>query len=75
MTALSLNDPLRNVLPNLDQPLVVRDENGQLVGYYVLKRLAADAEMHIDEEEVQRIIKEGKGRPLADILADLGKRA
>jgi len=54
--------------------IAVYDEAGRCVGYYEpIPESAHDPK--ISEEELDRRHRAGGGRPLADILADLEKRA
>jgi hypothetical protein len=55
----------------------VRDKSGQVLGYFVPLSAADDYdgyECPLSEEELDAIEREGGGRPLKDILADLEKR-
>jgi hypothetical protein len=56
----------------------VRDENGALLGYFepaVTPETIDQYECPLSEEELAHIAREGGGRPLADILSDLGNRS
>jgi hypothetical protein len=60
------------------QVMEIRDAAGQVVGHFVPALDSAarsKAEPRIGEEELQRREQAGGGRPLADILADLEKKA
>ena len=60
------------------QTLELCDGNGQVVGRFVPivdRSKCADLEPQISEEELDRRERAGGGRPLADILKDLGKRS
>jgi hypothetical protein len=57
----------------------VRTEDGTLVGVFMPRREATEADYEwamkeITTEEIEASLKSGPGRPLADILADLRKR-
>jgi len=63
---------------NLTEPQELCDESGRVLGYFtpaseesVYDRVAPP----VSEEELDRREAEGGGRVLADILADLAKRA
>ena len=79
MTPIIVTHTLRNLLPSLNQPLVFYDENGNLLGRFTPSKLDPalyeNLEPQISEEEIQRRIQAGGGRPLAEILTDLEKRA
>lgn len=52
----------------------VRDDSGRLLGYFFpadSRSLYDQIEIPISDEELDRISKEGGGRPLREILADL----
>jgi hypothetical protein len=56
----------------------VRDERGMLIGYFqpaVTPENVDQYECPMSEEELLRRSREGGGRPLADILSDLGARS
>ena len=56
----------------------VRDERGVLYGYFepvVSPETVGQYECPLSEEELDRIEREGGGRPLADILRDLRNRS
>jgi len=60
------------------QTLELCDGEGRVVGHFIptLDRSSDPSmEPQITEEELQRRERQGGGRPLADILADLDKRA
>jgi hypothetical protein len=76
MTAISVNDPLRSLLPKVGQPLAFQDEQGHVIGYFTLLRIPPpeNLEPRVSEEELQRREQE-PGRSLAEILAGLEKCA
>lgn len=79
MIKVVLDPDLRGRLHNLSELVELHDEQGQVVGYVapVLggKSQYADLEVPVTDEEVQQLLKQPRGRPLADILADLEKRS
>jgi hypothetical protein len=72
-------DPLTQArLRGLAQPAELCDESGRVLGYFTpLSSRAPNGAMEptISEEELRRREQEGGGRTLAEILADLGKKA
>lgn len=79
MTPVIVTPELRSLLPSLGQPLEFRDEEGHLLGCYTPTKVDAAFYASLDpgitDEEIQRRIKEGGGRTLAEILADLEQRS
>ena len=59
-------------------PLEVRDETGKIVGWFTPAVDPSSVPSHlrpkISQEEIDRRSREGGGRPLAEIMADLEKR-
>jgi hypothetical protein len=81
MSKVILNEALRSQLNGLNQEVEICDPDGRTVGHYVpveqYKKMLyawAESQSGITMEELQRRRHEnkGKGRPLADILKDLG---
>jgi hypothetical protein len=65
-------------LGNLGESLELRDEAGRTLGYFTPaqeRSSYAGVEPPANEVELQRREQEEVGRPLQEILADLGKRA
>ncbi len=80
MTRVTLDKAMRANLHNLAEMLEVCDESGQVLGYFAPLveqdgSLYEGAEIPVTDEEVQELLKQPPGRPLAEILADLEKRA
>lgn len=74
MTRLTLDAETGKRLRQGDTTLELVDEKGSVIGRFV--RLPDKGrEPTISEEEIQRRLAKGGGRPLKDILADLEKRA
>ena len=74
MNKIVLDRELRTRLHNLSELLELPDENGPIVGYFApVNEVSSyeDMEVPITDDEVQRLLKQPAGRPLADILADL----
>lgn len=72
-------DPLtRAKLINVRNPLELCDESGHLLGRFIPAMHAAEQDLlesGISEEELDRREREEGGRSLAEILADLERRA
>jgi hypothetical protein len=65
-------------LQGIGRTMELCDESGRVVGHFVPvldTPIASGSEPQISEEEIQRRLQEGGGRPLADILKDLEKLA
>ena len=79
MINIILDAELRRKLHDLAGLMEIRDEQGRVVGYVAPVSgngsLYADLEVPVTDEEVQRLLQQPRGRPLADILADLDKRS
>jgi hypothetical protein len=78
MQQVTLDQATLERLHNLAEMLEIRDQEGRVLGYFspVLKQdrpLYAGAYVPVTDEEVQNLLKQPPGRPLADILADLEK--
>lgn len=68
-------EKLKTVVGNAAE---VRDERGVLWGYFrpvVSPETVDQYECPLSEEELDRVEREGGGRPLADILSDLRSRS
>ena len=78
MTRLILDQATLETLNGLKQAAELCDESGRTIGYF---RPAVDRSLYdrvqspISEEELQRRERELGGRTLAEILADLEKKA
>jgi hypothetical protein len=79
MTPVILTPELRQLLPNLGQPLVFLDERGNCLGRFTPSSpdpaLYENLEPPISQEEIRERMKDNTGRTLAEILADLERRA
>jgi hypothetical protein len=78
MTRLLVDAELRSKLCDSRQTVELYDEAGKLLGYFYPAADPADyarAIPRVSDEELRRRVRQGGGRPLADILADLEKRA
>ena len=79
MIKITLDSTTRAKLNNLAQTLEIYDEQGKVLGYYspVFKQDKAiyeGVDIPISEDDVQQLLRQPPGRPLADILADLEKQ-
>jgi hypothetical protein len=76
MTRLILDPVIQSRLGDGKQILEVCDHSGRVLGHF-LPLLSSSHECakepQIGDEEIQRRLREGGGRPLADILMDLEK--
>ena len=78
MTKLIVDSATGAKLAGARKPLELCDDSGHVLGHFIP---AADEsrfsplDPQISEEELDRREREGGGRALADILADLEKRA
>jgi hypothetical protein len=78
MTEVVLDQATLAKLRRAQELVKVRDEHGSVVGYFHPVLNASDyegLEPPMSEEEIERRLREPGGRPLAEILADLEKRA
>jgi hypothetical protein len=78
MTRIIIDAALRSKLDNLLQAVELCDESGRVLGRYVPllePSMYEGLEPQISDEELQRRKQQGGGRTLAEILADLEKRA
>jgi hypothetical protein len=76
MTRLILDPVIQSRLGDGKHILEVCDHSGRILGHFlpVLSTSQESAtEPQITDEEIQRRLREGGGRPLTDILADLEK--
>ena len=79
MTQMILERSLQSRLEQSDSEVEFRDEQGQLVGYFVppgLHRelILAGSRTHVSDEELERARREPSERSLAEILKDLEQR-
>jgi len=71
-----VQDPLTTRLAAAESPLEICSSDGRLLGYFTpAKARQLRLEPPAGEEEMARREAAGGGRPLADILRDLEKRA
>ena len=75
MTKIVIDAALRSKLRGLKEAAKLVDEAGHVLGDFLPASYAKDREPQIDEEEIERRLRAGGGRSLAEILADLEKRA
>lgn len=78
MKSIVVDEAISTQLRQTNHTIDVRDDKGVLLGRFVPALDAetkARAQPGISEEELDRRQRAGGGRPLADILADLEKRA
>ena len=77
MITITIDREMRARLCDLVELVELQDEQGQIVGYVTpissQRSLYEDLEVPVTADEVQRLLKQPRGRPLADILADLEK--
>lgn len=75
MPILIVDDPLTAKLSAADAPLQVCTRDGKVLGYFTpAKPAQLNLDPGVSEEELDRAFADGPGRPLADILRDLGAR-
>jgi hypothetical protein len=74
MTRLTLDADTLSKLRHLTEPMEVYDESGRHLGY-ITPSPYRTVEVPFTEEELDRREQEPGGRALAEILADLEKRA
>ena len=78
MSILVLDQHAIDKLRAVSEGVQIRDERDALVGYFqpaVTPESVYQYECPLSEEELARIADQEGGRPLADILSDLRKRA
>ena len=74
MTRITIDPSFSNQLRGLTQPVELCDTSGQVLGRYIPE--ADERGPQITEEELRRRKQRGgSGRSLAEIMADLEKRA
>ena len=73
MSRVTVNDDLQTKLAGLQQAVELYDASGRILGHFI-PIPASKREPQVSEEELRRRERQGGGRPLADILADLEKR-
>ncbi len=75
MTKIVVDPRTRAQLHDLKETSQFVDESGRLLGVFTPNVSPARLGPQISEEEIQRRLCQGGGRPLADILRDLEKQA
>lgn len=77
MAKVTLDQNLAAKLRHLTERAELCDESGKTVGFFTPlanRSLYEGLVIPISDEEIEQAAKEKKGRPLADILADLEKQ-
>jgi hypothetical protein len=77
VTKIVLDKPTMDRLGGLQNPLVICDETGLVRGHFIPSvdpELYRTVQVPFTEEELDSAEKEEGGRPLADILKDLGRQ-
>lgn len=77
MSRLIVDSATLAKLQGLSHPVDFFDEQGRILGYFVPYPpgvSAADLELDIPEEELDRRAANFKGRPLADLVAEWERR-
>ena len=79
MTQMILEPNLRLRFGQTDSEVELRDEQGELVGYFVpppLHRelILAWSRAHVSDDELEEARREPAGRPLSEIFSDLDQR-
>lgn len=78
MVKLTVDQDTRTKLYDLRERLQLCDESGRVLGYFQPVVDPSDYEgvdSQVSQEELNLRSREGGGRPLAEILADLEKRS
>jgi hypothetical protein len=78
MSKLIFDSTTLNKLRQVRETLEIRDETGELIGYFTPRTdrsLYESVEVPVSDEELRRRAQKGGGRTLAEILADLENRA
>ncbi len=75
MTKIIVDAGTRSKLRNLTEALQFADEAGRVLGNFIPVPNDSRREPPISEEEIQRRIREGGGRSLAEIMRDLERRS
>jgi hypothetical protein len=78
MSTLVFDQPVIERLKAVVVNAEIRDERGDLIGYFqpaVTPETVERYECPFSDEELLAIEREGRGRPLADILSDLRNRS
>jgi hypothetical protein len=75
MTKIVVDAAMRSKLRNLAEDMQFTDEAGRVLGNFTPWPNGSLREPQISEEEIERRLREGGGRSLAEIMADLEKRS
>ena len=78
MTSIVIDESLTKQLRGLRDPCVLLDNAGKEIGFFrpaVDRSLYEGVEPSVSDEELERRSREGGGRTLAEIMADLEGRA
>ena len=75
MVRVVVNPETESKLVGVRHVTEVCDASGRVLGHFVPKVEAEVLDPGVSDEELDRREREESGRPLADILADLRKRA
>jgi hypothetical protein len=73
MTKIVVDVGTRRKLRNLAERMQFTDEDGKILGSFTPAAENSRCEPQIGEEEIQRRLREGGGRLLAEILSGLEK--
>jgi hypothetical protein len=77
MTKVVVDSATRDKLATTQKPLELCDEKGFVLGHFIPALMASQcgADPQISEEELDRREQAGGGRPLSEIMQELGRRA
>jgi hypothetical protein len=75
MTRVVVDAEIRRKLRDLTEVLQFTDESGKVLGHFTPVPSDSRLQPQISEEEIQERLRQGGGRTLAEIIADLEKRA
>jgi hypothetical protein len=75
MTKITVDPELRAKLHDFQELIEVRDENGQVVGFFHPAAASGEAASSpISDDEIEACRQQRTGRPLSDIFADLERQ-
>jgi hypothetical protein len=75
MTKVIIDANTRKKFRNLAEDMQFTDQEGKVLGSFTPAAKNSRSEPQIGEEEIQRRLREGGGRSLAEIMSDLEKRS
>jgi hypothetical protein len=76
MTQITVDPELRAKLHDFQELIEVREESGQLVGFFhPAAPSGATATSPVSDEEIEACRQQRTGRPLSEIFADLERQA